>query len=108
MVNRDQLANFPESGCQCLQASSYNRESVNVSPNFVLPEYPIPHMVHKEWMNLIETGQWAEKLTFVPYFSWDNRQSGKMKVWIDKIYQAATACDMDFNSTGNKHLNQFL
>ena len=29
MVNRDQLANFPESGHQCLQASSYNRESVS-------------------------------------------------------------------------------
>ena len=24
----------------------------------------------------------AEKLTFIPYFAWDNREAGKMKVWI--------------------------
>ncbi len=36
-----------------------------------------------EGMSLIETGSGANKLTFVPYFAWDNRQPGKMKVWID-------------------------
>jgi DUF1680 family protein len=25
----------------------------------------------------------GQTLTFVPYFSWDNREPGKMKVWID-------------------------
>jgi hypothetical protein len=29
MVNRDQITRFPESGYKCLQASSYNRESVS-------------------------------------------------------------------------------
>lgn len=29
MVNRDQITRFPEKGYQCLQASSYNRESVS-------------------------------------------------------------------------------
>ena len=24
----------------------------------------------------------AETLTFIPYFAWDNRAAGKMKVWI--------------------------
>jgi len=32
----------------------------------------------------LETGSGSEKLTFIPYFSWDNREPGKMKVWIDK------------------------
>ncbi|NQU51399.1 MAG: DUF2961 domain-containing protein, partial [Bacteroidetes bacterium] len=29
MVDREQITRFPESGYQCLQASSYNRESVS-------------------------------------------------------------------------------
>ncbi len=37
-----------------------------------------------EGMTLIETNSGSEKLIFVPYFSWDNRQAGKMKVWIEK------------------------
>ena len=31
----------------------------------------------------LKTGNNANELTFIPYFAWDNRQSGKMKVWID-------------------------
>jgi len=34
-------------------------------------------------MTLIETGSGSEKLTFIPYFSWNNREPGKMKVWIN-------------------------
>ena len=29
MVDRDQITRFPQNGYQCLQASSYNRESVS-------------------------------------------------------------------------------
>lgn len=36
-----------------------------------------------EGITLIETGSGSEKLTFVPYFSWDNREPGKMKVWMN-------------------------
>ena len=31
----------------------------------------------------LKTGNNDNELTFIPYFAWDNRQSGKMKVWID-------------------------
>ncbi len=34
-------------------------------------------------MTIIESKDAGEKLTFIPYFSWDNRKAGKMKVWID-------------------------
>ncbi len=29
----------------------------------------------------------SRELTFVPYFAWDNREPGKMKVWIDQAEQ---------------------
>lgn len=31
----------------------------------------------------LKTGNNDNELTFIPYFAWDNRQPGKMKVWID-------------------------
>lgn len=31
----------------------------------------------------LETTVQGQNLTFIPYFSWDNREPGKMKVWID-------------------------
>jgi len=34
-------------------------------------------------MKLITTNLNGEILTFIPYFAWDNREPGKMKVWID-------------------------
>ncbi len=34
-------------------------------------------------MTLIEGKAYSQKLTFVPYFAWDNREAGKMKVWVD-------------------------
>ena len=34
-------------------------------------------------MTLLETTVQGQDLTFVPYFAWDNREAGKMKVWID-------------------------
>ena len=34
-------------------------------------------------MTLIESGSNAQKLTLIPYFAWDNRDAGKMKVWMD-------------------------
>ena len=33
--------------------------------------------------NVVTTTAPGEKLTFIPYFLWDNRDAGKMKVWID-------------------------
>lgn len=34
-------------------------------------------------MKIVKAATHGGRLTFVPYFSWDNRESGKMKVWID-------------------------
>ena len=34
-------------------------------------------------MRILETESEGQTLTFVPYFAWDNRTPGKMKVWID-------------------------
>jgi len=34
-------------------------------------------------MTLLETTVQGQNLTFIPYFAWDNREPGKMKVWID-------------------------
>lgn len=36
-----------------------------------------------EGMVKIESKTGNEKLTFVPYFAWNNRNPGKMKVWVD-------------------------
>ncbi|WP_321996591.1 beta-L-arabinofuranosidase domain-containing protein [Draconibacterium orientale] len=34
-------------------------------------------------MSFIQTNVNGKELTFIPYFAWDNREAGKMKVWID-------------------------
>ena len=34
-------------------------------------------------MTIIKTRNNKQNLTFVPYFGWDNREPGKMKVWMD-------------------------
>lgn len=34
-------------------------------------------------MTLIKTNVDGEALTFIPYFSWDNREAGAMKVWLN-------------------------
>ena len=34
-------------------------------------------------MKAVKAATNSQTLTFVPYFSWDNREPGKMKVWID-------------------------
>ncbi|MDD4189848.1 MAG: glycoside hydrolase family 127 protein [Mangrovibacterium sp.] len=36
-----------------------------------------------ENMRILITKNKDHKLTFVPYLAWDNRESGKMKVWVD-------------------------
>ncbi|MFV0268224.1 MAG: hypothetical protein ACK5HT_13945, partial [Draconibacterium sp.] len=34
-------------------------------------------------MKVLTTTNKANKLTFIPYFAWDNREPGKMEVWIN-------------------------
>ncbi len=34
-------------------------------------------------MKILRTNSNGENLSFVPYFAWDNREAGKMKVWIN-------------------------
>lgn len=34
-------------------------------------------------IKLIQTKSGADKLTFVPYYAWDNREPGKMLVWVN-------------------------
>ena len=34
-------------------------------------------------MKILKTATEKGELTFVPYFAWDNREPGKMKVWVD-------------------------
>ncbi len=34
-------------------------------------------------MKILKTATEKGELTFVPYFAWDNREAGKMKVWVD-------------------------
>lgn len=34
-------------------------------------------------MTIIKITNNEQNLTFVPYFAWDNREPGKMKVWMD-------------------------
>lgn len=36
-------------------------------------------------MTLVQSKTEKEKLTFIPYFSWNNREPGKMKVWVDYL-----------------------
>ena len=43
----------------------------------------IPGSGKLEGMKLLQTQSHGKELTFIPYFVWDNRSSGKMKVWID-------------------------
>ena len=31
----------------------------------------------------LKTGSGNKALTLIPYYAWDNREAGKMKVWID-------------------------
>lgn len=35
--------------------------------------------------NVITTTTNSQRLTFIPYFLWDNRDAGRMKVWIDFV-----------------------
>jgi DUF1680 family protein len=34
-------------------------------------------------MKILQAMSQEKGLTFIPYFAWDNRDAGKMKVWID-------------------------
>jgi DUF1680 family protein len=34
-------------------------------------------------MKILMTQNQAGKMIFIPYFAWDNREPGKMKVWIN-------------------------
>ena len=34
-------------------------------------------------MKILKADTESGELTFIPYFAWDNRESGKMKVWVN-------------------------
>ena len=34
-------------------------------------------------VKLIKAQSGKQQMTFIPYYAWDNREAGKMKVWID-------------------------
>ena len=34
-------------------------------------------------MSILKAVLHGKELTFIPYFAWDNREAGKMKVWVD-------------------------
>ena len=63
-------------------------ETDNKNMNFVLKKDNQYNIVNGtgilEGMTLIETGNGSDKLIFVPYFAWDNRVPGRMKVWTYK------------------------
>ena len=42
----------------------------------------VPGSGKLEGMKILEAGSKDRELTFIPYFAWDNRGAGKMKVWI--------------------------
>ena len=34
-------------------------------------------------VKLIKAQSGKQQMTFIPYYAWDNREAGQMKVWID-------------------------
>jgi len=43
----------------------------------------VPGSGKLEGMKILKAGSKDRELTFIPYFAWDNRGTGKMRVWID-------------------------
>jgi DUF1680 family protein len=43
----------------------------------------VPGTGRLEGMKILQARSQKKELTFIPYFAWDNRDAGKMKVWID-------------------------
>lgn len=43
----------------------------------------VPGTGKLEGMNILKAQARDHGLTFIPYFAWDNRDPGKMKVWVD-------------------------
>ena len=34
-------------------------------------------------VEIIQANNGQQSTTFIPYYAWDNRKPGKMKVWVD-------------------------
>jgi len=58
-----------------------NLEQISINPNNRYEVKPAKGLLKN--MTLLETTVQGQNLTFIPYFAWDNREPGKMKVWID-------------------------
>lgn len=64
---------------ECDNTLSYDSARIDMNQKFVISKckgLPDNYMV-------LKTISGDNELSFIPYFAWDNRQPGKMKVWID-------------------------
>ena len=60
---------------------SINLEQVSLNPKNQFKAKAASGLLKN--MSVLETSVQGQNLTFIPYFAWDNREPGKMKVWID-------------------------
>jgi len=60
---------------------SINLDQISLNPNNQFKAKAASGLLKN--MSALETSVQGQNLTFIPYFAWDNRESGKMKVWID-------------------------
>ena len=58
-----------------------NLDQLTLQPNNPFKAKPARGILKN--MTLLETTVSGHHLTLIPYFAWDNREPGKMKVWID-------------------------
>ena len=58
-----------------------NLNQITLMPNNQFKAKPANGLLKN--MTLLNTTVQGQNLTFIPYFAWDNREAGKMKVWMD-------------------------
>lgn len=65
----------------CLEQAD-NREMENVAVRSDMTFDVLPASGKLTGLKMLKANSQGRELTFVPYFAWDNREAGKMKVWL--------------------------
>ncbi len=66
----------------CLEQAD-NKSMDGISVNADMKFDVLPGTGKLEGMKILKAKSHDRQLTFIPYFAWDNREAGKMKVWLD-------------------------
>jgi hypothetical protein len=66
----------------CLEQAD-NKEMENVSVRSDITFEVLPANGKLAGLKILKAKLHDRELTFIPYFAWDNREAGKMKVWTE-------------------------